>query len=312
MVNQTNSYRQMILQMLRDSTKPLSGQRLSEKLGVSRTAVWKQIKALKELGYDIESGPTGYVISDTMNHLYAWEFDKVKENYKAYALVDSTMDIARNEAAKGADNFTTILAEQQKKGKGRGDKSWVSSKGGLYFTWIIKPQWPLAYYSTYTYCAASAIAQSVEDLCGIPLSTKWPNDLLSGDKKVAGILSEMETHGDSIKWLNLGIGINVNNNTELARSQSLKELTGSEIDRRELLETVEKTMKDLLKEKNPYEIHRFWESKSSTINQRVSLRNAFGENISGRALTIDSAGSLVVETGNKTKKQALFGDLYIQ
>lgn len=298
--------------MLRNSDKPLSGERISEKLNVSRVAVWKQIKTLKDLGYHISSSSSGYTLDENTDHLYSWEFEGGKEHYQAFRELDSTMDLAREYAREGCTDFTTVVAESQKKGRGRGSHQWISPEGGLYFTWVIKAGLPLAYHYIYTFGAAAALVQSVRALTGIELSTKWPNDVYRGDKKVAGFLTEMETSGDSLKWLNLGIGINVNNEETSPIGISLKEINGSVLDRRDLLTQFEKTYRSLLRENNPEEIRKLWCRKSLTLGKKVALKTADKRLLEGTAKTIDSSGSLIIENKNNKTQQALFGDLYVK
>lgn len=312
MVNETDQNKKTIISMLKNSKTPVSGEIISEKLKVSRVAIWKQIKALKELGYDISSSPKGYSLDSHRDHLYSWEFDKGMEHYKAYRQLDSTMEPARKLASEGCPDFTTVVAETQNKGRGRGTRQWISDEGGLYFTWVIRPELPLAYHYIYTLGAAAALVETIRELSGIELRTKWPNDLYGGDKKVAGFLTEMETSGDTVKWLNLGIGINVNNEAGLSAGTSLREIGGTELDRKELLIRFEASFRKMLKESSPEKIRNQWMKSSRTIGKRIQLLTADKRRISGTAQSIDPSGSLVVLNRNNKTQQALFGDLYIK
>lgn len=312
MVNDQNFKRQTILSMLRNADKPLSGQLLAENLDVSRVAVWKQINSLKELGYDIVSTPNGYILEKDSDHLYSWEFSEERENYHSYKVLNSTMEQAALQAEQGCPSFTTIVAETQTGGKGRGDRTWISSDGGLYFTWVIRAELPLAYHYIYTLAAAIAITQTAGELYNIELETKWPNDVFRQGKKVAGILAEMKCSGDSLTWLNLGIGINVNNDPSLKSGISLSEIAGRSLDRKEILTTLESSFKNILSEYSPEEIRNIWSRQSCTIGKTVTLKPAKGPLIEGNALNLDAAGALVVETDKGIKQQALFGDHYIK
>jgi len=309
MVNEKSSSRKIILSMLKNSSAPVSGEVISQHIGVSRVAVWKQIKNLQELGYPIESSPAGYTLENGIDHLYPWEFDGGKENYKAYRELDSTMNKARELALKGCSDFTTVLAEKQNRGRGRGSKTWDSREGGLYFTWILQPDLPLAYHYIYTIGAAAVLSRTIRELTGLETWTKWPNDLLSSKGKIAGFLTEMECSGDRISWLNIGVGINANNEADQRGRSSLKELSGSTIDRKSLLNLFEQNFRQLLRSENPQTIRRLWERESSTIGKNVLLQSRYEGTFSGRAAALSPAGSLIIRNRDK-ETQAPFGDTY--
>ncbi len=121
-----------ILQQLRKSKGIVSGEILSNRLGISRVAVWKHIQKLLESGYQIESGPKGYQLIASPDTPFAWEFPAREPNYHYYQEVSSTMDIARDIARKGCPDFTLVVAEKQVNGRGRMDRRWESPAGGLY------------------------------------------------------------------------------------------------------------------------------------------------------------------------------------
>ncbi|MBN2655814.1 MAG: biotin--[acetyl-CoA-carboxylase] ligase [Spirochaetales bacterium] len=309
MVNKTDFTRKTILTMLRNSSEPLSGEKISGKIGISRVAVWKQIQTLIGLGYEISSSSAGYSLKESGDHLYSWEFDREKPNYEAFRELDSTMRKARELALKGCPDFTTIVAEKQSNGRGRGSKSWDSSEGGLYFTWIIRPDLPLAFHYIYTIGATAVLSRTIADLYGVETSSKWPNDLVSPAGKVAGILTEMECSGEKINWLSLGIGINVNNRqTEIDRT-SLRDMLGSRIDRKSLLTRFEQDFRKTLRHEAPQSIRSMWESHSSTIGSSVRLHSEREGLLQGIAMGITSSGALRLKNGSR-EQTALFGDIY--
>ncbi|MDA3809794.1 MAG: biotin--[acetyl-CoA-carboxylase] ligase [Spirochaetaceae bacterium] len=312
MVNNKNSTKVKILSMLRNSPDFVSGQKMSDHLGISRVAVWKHIKSLQELGYRINGSSTGYTLIDDKDLLYSWEFHKNRENYQTFSELISTMNTARDEVEKGCDSFTTIIAEKQSAGRGRGNHIWQSNEGGLYFTTIIKPELPLAYHYLYILAAAVAIREAVEELYRIPAKSKWPNDILFEEKKLAGVLAEFQASGDRIKWLNLGVGINVNNINNIENSCSIKEIIGSKQDRRILLTTFEDKYKKILSDSGPVEILNRWKKNNYTLNKKIQLKSITGKLFKGIAEDIDSSGSLMIKDNNKNITKALFGDLFIQ
>lgn len=299
--------------MMRDSRGPVSGEQMSTSLSISRVAVWKHIKSLQELGYSIEGTPSGYILYDTGDHLYSWEFDSPRKNYHTYRELNSTMDMARRKAEENCDNFTTVIAETQNEGRGRGNRKWESDEGGLYFTTVLRPQLPSAYHYIYTLAATTVICETVRELCSVDLQTKWPNDVLAGNnRKISGVLTEIHMTGDSISWLNLGVGINVNNNPGLEKSSSLKDLCGRPVSRRDILTLFENKYRKLLDSINPADVRSRWAGNSCTINKKIELHTGSGRILKGTAEGIDESGSLLIRDNSNKVKQALFGDLYIQ
>jgi BirA family biotin operon repressor/biotin-[acetyl-CoA-carboxylase] ligase len=312
MVNKANNTKKKILTMLRENMSHQSGEYMSEKLGISRVAVWKHIKTLQEMGYAITGSASGYIFNDEKDYLYPWEFEKERDNYIIFKHLDSTMETAREKAEKGCPPFTTIIAGTQSAGKGSADRKWVSDEGGLYFTIILKPDLPSAYHHIYTLAAAAALRESVESLYSIRSSTKWPNDLLYNDKKIAGILTEGLIKGNRFNWLNVGIGINVNNHPGLENSSTIKNISGKSHDRKKLLTTFEDSYRKIIKENSPDEIIRLWKKNNHTLGKNVSLRSVSGRVLKGLAKDIDASGSLLISDREKNIQQALFGDVYQQ
>ena len=298
--------------MLRNTSGAVSGQKIADKLMVSRVAVWKQIKSLQELGYHIEGTPSGYYLNEQMDHLFSWEFEKEKENYHIYRELNSTMEIAREKAEENCDGFTTIVAEKQSSGKGRGNRTWLSNEGGLYFTMILRPELPSAYHYVYTLGATAVLSEIINRDFNIPVSAKWPNDILYKDLKICGILNEMHISGDSIKWLNLGVGINVNNPPPLESGTSFKAISGLDYDRKNLLFTFEEQYKKLLRENLPEQIRQKWKTGNYTINRKIHLKTSSGQSFSGIAEDIDATGALLIKDKQNKIKQALFGDIYLK
>ncbi len=312
MVNKSSGTKKIILSMLRNSDSSVSGEQMSEKLGISRVAIWKHIKTLKELGYKIVGSSTGYILQPDNDFLYSWEFDTNADLYMTYKELSSTMEKAKEEAEKKCSPFKTIIAETQSAGKGQADRNWQSDKGGLYFTTILRPQLPSAYTYLYTFAATAVLSEVIRSLYNLEAEAKWPNDLLINGKKIAGVLTENHSKGTKINWLNLGIGINANNNPQLSNAESLKNLCGRKIDRKELLTTFEKRYKATIETSTPDEICNLWKRNNQTINSRLDLKSGTGECFKGIAIDIDRTGSLLIMQSNNKVKQALFGDLYIK
>lgn len=241
--------KEKILELLRERHSYVSGQELCEHFGVSRTAVWKHIQALKKEGYIIDSvSNRGYrlleepdlVTPDRVSPLLDTEW--AARNIVFYEKTDSTNIRAKALGDEGAAHGTLVIAEQQSSGRGRRGKSWVSPPGeSIYMSLLLKPDIIIGNASMLTLVAAMAIAKAVERLPGeaVACGIKWPNDIIVGGKKICGILTEMSTEADYINSIVIGMGINVNASffaPEVAQvATSLKLETGSTYVRAKLI-----------------------------------------------------------------------------
>lgn len=205
--------RQMILKVLYQSEgEPVSGVKISESAGISRVAVWKHIKALKQAGVDIKARPTGYELQDAGNLLYPFCFPKhLQHKIFHFPELGSTMDQARKMARQGVRHAGCVIAEVQTASRGRLNRPWSSARGGLWFTLILKPDLPPPLAWTINFAASACMSEVLAGLFDLDVRVKWPNDLLLKGRKLAGMLAEMETRADMVNLLFLGIGLNVNN-----------------------------------------------------------------------------------------------------
>ena len=205
--------KQKILNILSASTKDIvSGVYISSLLGISRVAVWKHLKKLKQEGYDIKSSPMGYQLNNSNDLLFPFCFKKRRTMIHYFPRVSSTMDIAKKMAKNNkTPNLTVVIAEKQTRGRGRLKRIWNSSMGGLWFSIILRPNLPPPFSFKVNFAASISLVRTLNKLFKINATVKWPNDILVNEKKLAGLLSEMETKGDMISFVNIGIGLNVNN-----------------------------------------------------------------------------------------------------
>lgn len=210
--------KESILKALRETDGYISGQELSQKLGVSRTAVWKTIHQLTDEGYQIEAvNRKGYRLIDEPDVLTKTEIESrlkpgcVGSRVIYYDRLASTNDEARLLAEQGAPHGTLVVAEEQTGGKGRKRRPWSSPPGiGIWMSFILRPQIEPDHASRMTLLAAMAVYDAVREL-NIPCQIKWPNDIVIDGKKVCGILTEMSATQDSINYVVVGIGLNVHN-----------------------------------------------------------------------------------------------------
>lgn len=209
----------------------------------------------------------------------------------------STMDVARAEAEAGAREGTLVLAEEQTAGRGRFQRTWVSPAGkNLYFTLILRPE--AQRLRSLSIGAALAICQAVEEIAGLEPRIKWPNDVRVGERKLAGILIEGETSGQTPRYALVGIGVNVNYDVEEAQeiaaiATSLKRELGREMDRELLLAAVLNRFERLYHEATG-SVLEAWRARLETLGRRVRVALG-GETYEGLATGVDGSGNLLLE-----------------
>lgn len=289
----------------------MSGEELSADLGISRVSVWKHIRSLQESGYNIVAGPKGYRIENSPDALFPWEFPERESSIHYFSEVSSTMDIARNMARKGCPHFTVVIAGRQNKGRGRLNRIWISSEGGLYFTLVLRPEIPAVLASRITFLASVVLVQILRKLYDIDAKVKWPNDILVGGKKLCGMLSEMEAEADMVSFINIGIGVNVNNDPSLEESgaTSLKILKGKEFLRKELLSVFLDKLEMQLNTESLDNIIPQWKLYTMTLNQPVKIVTT-SDTHEGIAVDIDENGSLILKLKDGTLQKILCGDCF--
>ncbi len=302
----------VLIQLARTDDEFVSGVEMSNTLGISRVAVWKHIKTLITEGYDIESSPRGYGLK-TGRDLVRFSLERTAENILFFPSIDSTMDRARHLARQGAPHFTVVIAEQQTRGRGRLNRTWLSQKGGLWFTIILRPDLPPQLSFKVNFAASLCLAKTLNPLFGISAKVKWPNDILVNNQKLVGLLSEMETQGDMISFVNVGIGINVNNRpeTEQPGAVSISTLAGQTVSRIEILsaflDRFQRTLDNILEQN----IIALWKEQTATIGRRVRIET-LNDQFQGLALDVDDSGALILMNPDQTTRRVIYGDCFHQ
>lgn len=158
------------------------------------------------------------------------------------------MDRAKEHALEGCPDFTIVVAEKQEKGRGRLNRDWKSQTGGLYFSIVLRPELPPAMMHQVSFTASVCLVEVLRDHYQINATIKWPNDILVGDRKICGMLCEMEVEADMVKYLNIGMGININHLPKIkdVKTASIKQLTGQKVSRKAFL-------KQFIKFSKPYQ-----------------------------------------------------------
>ena len=301
--------RAKILTALRERGNYISGQTLSQELGVSRVSIWKHIHSLREDGYVIEASARGYRLISAPDLLFPCEFSEWEQQVHYLVETSSTMNVAKELVKGGVKDKAIVIAESQTCGRGRLGREWLSPEGGIYATLILKPKMIPIYAPRITLMASIAVAKVIRSRYGLKADLKWPNDVLIEGKKVCGVLAEMEAETDVINFVNLGIGINANTSVSQyeKRATSLKEELGKKVSRKEFLNSVLKeinaqqillTRGDLLEE---------WKNLSVTLGRDVRIMT-LGKEIVGRAIGIDTNGALILRSEDGSLNSATAGD----
>jgi len=301
-----------ILKTLRTQDTIISGEELCAVLGVSRVSIWKHIHKLQELGYQILSTPKGYQLISSPDILFPWEFVDQGWNILYFPEVSSTMDVARDQAKKHCPDFTIVIAGRQTKGRGRLNRRWLSDNGGLYFTMVLRPPIPLQLSFKVSFLASLTLAKVIRKMLQIDAMVKWPNDILVDERKVSGMLVELEADADRVFFIALGMGINVNNDPSEAEpgASSLKKIVGRQVSRKNLLALFLKEFRYWMKKADFDHVISEWKKHTVTLGRHVRIVTQQAES-EGLAVDVDKNGALVLEMANGERKKIIYGDCFL-
>ena len=299
--------KEKILEILREKGY-VSGEKIAKELGVSRSAIWKHINNLREQGYNIESRKCrGYRLISHPDYPSREEILSrirtkiIGREYYYYPILDSTNTYAKRLVKKETLEGTIIVAEEQKYGRGRKSRNWFSPPGGLWFSIILYPRVPPDYSMIITMGFSVAISEVIKELLKIKSRVKWPNDLLIDNKKVCGILTEIDAELDEIHHLIVGVGLNVNNIIDDSikdTATSLKLEYGQPISRillfQRIIEKLDYYYQKIIKGDYGF-IREKWFEYSDILGKNIKV---FLEDktISGIVLDVDIKGRLHIET----------------
>lgn len=306
----------------------LSGESLCRQLGITRSAVWKHIRSLRDAGYLIDSVTNrGYKLSKIPNIPYPAEIKPylttkdIGQTIQYLSRTDSTNKTARQHAEDGAPHGTVIIADQQMKGRGRLQRNWFSPGGtNLYLSVVLRPQLPPMAAPSFSLLTGLAVKQAIQKFIKTrPVMIKWPNDILINSRKAAGILADINAEHDCINHLIVGIGLNVNMTMTSAppdireTATSLKTEAGEEISRPVLTAVILNCLEKLY---NPWlnkGLEPFLDelqTSSFLINKQVNVRNLHST-VQGTVTGITAAGELILRTDNGEVKNIAAGDATI-
>ena len=307
----------------------ISGAELSQKLGISRAAIWARVEALRELGYDIEASPhQGYRLLSAPDVLHAddlaWRLDenrRIGRDIRVFEQTTSTNDVIEKLARDGAKEGAVVFAESQTQGRGRLGRTWTSpARKGLWFSLLLRPPLSPQAATQLTVAAAVALRNAIEAQTRLKSEIKWPNDILISGKKVSGILTELSAELDRIKYVLVGIGVNVNLNAndfsnELrAQATSLKIECGKPVVRVELAAAILRELDHQYGRVLGGEFEAIaddWEKHCATLGQRLLI--VVGDRrISGRAEALGDDGALLLRTEHGHLERIVGGDVLVE
>ncbi|MBM3246257.1 MAG: biotin--[acetyl-CoA-carboxylase] ligase [Candidatus Omnitrophica bacterium] len=310
-----------ILDFLKRKPDYVSGDQVSHRLGISRQALWKHIQELKDTGYDIVAVPhLGYRLLSCPDRLLPGEISQhlntrfMGRKIYYFDQVSSTMDMAMGLGLKCAPEGTLVLAEGQAKGRGRLGRAWFSPKyKGLYFSVILRPKILPSQASILTLFSAVSICEAIKEAVGEDAQIKWPNDILIHHRKLGGILTELNAEMDEVRFVVVGIGLNVNNDkkTLCSGAVSLKEKKKENINRVELLKEILRKMEAnylVFKAQGGAPILEKWRDYNITLGKRIKVFS-HRRLIEGVAVDIDRDGGLLVRNDSGLTQKVTAGDL---
>lgn len=299
--------------LLQSEAGYISGQALAKNAGISRSAVWKQIRMLRRYGYSIESRHgLGYRLAGRTDLPVPWELTKILDTLFIGKQVvfretlDSTQNLALSLASNPDSHGTVVIAEQQKCGRGRQKHKWLSPRGGIWLSVILKPEIPTSKITLLPFAAALAVCDAIR-AAGLAAGLKWPNDVMISGKKVAGILLDISAEADRVNHAVVGIGINANVDASAISARlegikiaSIKEELGRTVNRLDLakvlLENLERYYLEM-EQRGAVTILQKWRKYSDMLGHKVAVTQN-GRTIQGVAADVNDDGLLLLQTGD--------------
>jgi BirA family biotin operon repressor/biotin-[acetyl-CoA-carboxylase] ligase len=303
----------------------ISGEKISDLLQISRAAVWKQVKVLREEGFKIEAKHSlGYRLLATPDRLVASDIENglncrlIGQKVISFTETDSTNVQARRIAEEGGIEGTVVVADQQNSGRGRLGRRWESPSGvNLYCSILLRPQIPVQQAPQLTFLSAVTVVETLKEVCQLTAEVKWPNDILVNGAKISGLLNEMSAETEQIHFVILGVGINLNmtasqfpDGLNYPATSVLLE-TGNPVDRlvflRAFLQRLDLYYAEFLQE-GFAPIRDRWENLCNLINVQVEV-DLGSHHCCGTVVGLDSDGALRLQLENGKVERILAGDI---
>lgn len=291
----------------------ISGERISENLGITRAAVWKSINAIKNDGGIIDAiSGRGYKLIALPNLLKPEYLNLYLKNYPAdirwFKEINSTNNYLKELSHNKSIQNMIAIAEYQSEGKGRLGRTWTSEpEDSIQISFLLKPDAPTEVANAFNFAGALGICEAIENVCKVDVKIKWPNDIVFKSKKLCGILTEMSTDMNQIEYIVFGAGTNVNQKSfsgELEeKAISLRMITNNEIDRIDLCAAEIKYISDYFKmvaDGKTDEIMDEYRQKSAIIGKHIYLITAT-DKIGGVCEDFGSGGELLLNINGTIK-----------
>lgn len=318
-----------ILHMLKNADQQwLSGEEICRRLDISRTAVWKHVHSLKQDGYQIQSQPRrGYQLVTSPDCLYPWEITpNLATNFIGHRVIHhhqllSTNDEAKRLVREKMPPGTVVVTEEQIGGRGRLGRQWYGAKGRdialsvLLYPTILPTEAP-----RFSMLAAVAVANALQETCGLGVGIKWPNDVLLQGRKVCGILVEMAAEMDRVKYIILGIGLNVNSTAEMWPEEirnsttSLCQQLGEPVNRVELVRSILSHLEKLYlqwSEEGFAPVMAAWRAWCISLQCSARVQTIHGE-YTGWVEGVDDSGALLLRLEDGSVQSFLSGDVSLR
>lgn len=307
----------------------VAGTELSQKLGISRAAIWAHIEELRKLGYEIEAGPhVGYRLLSAPDLLHADDLlaglgstRVIGRDIRVFEETTSTNDVVEKLARDEVREGVVVFAESQTRGRGRMGRKWISpARKGLWFSVLLRPAMRPTMVTQLTIAAATALFRAIQAHTGIAPEIKWPNDILIKGRKTAGILTELSAEPDKVKYVILGVGIDVNLAANEFPADLRKIATSLRIETGHRQNRAELAIKILRELDHDYArvcagqfeaVADEWEEHCSTLGNRVAI--SIGDRtIHGTAESLDTDGALLLRTQHGRLERIIGGDVTIE
>ncbi len=304
----------VLLEMLRKSSSVRCGCRtdaLAEALACDRQAVIRSLEELKGHGYEIDRTRQTWRLVSSPDIPFPFEFPGRQDRIYFFPQTASTMDEARKMAGRGCPDRTVVVAGIQTSGRGRMERVWASDEGGLYFTVVLRPNVRPAEAIKFNFMASLALVEVLREQCRLDARVKWPNDIMVGEGKLSGMLSEMDAVGDTVNFINIGIGVNVNNDPARIepRAVSVRSLTGSGFSRVHILSRFLDRLDSGTSRADLAEIIRQWKQYAGCLQRDVTIVT-HKESFQGFAEDVDEGGALVLRLADGTRRAVCYGDCF--
>ena len=307
----------------------VSGAELSQRLNVSRAAIWARIEELRALGYEIDASPhRGYRLRSVPDVLHADDLLSrlgptrvIGRDIRVFQETSSTNDVVDKLARDGVPEGVVVFAESQTRGRGRLGRKWLSpASRGLWFSVLLRPDLRPQAATQMTIATAVAVARAIQQQTGLLPGIKWPNDILLQGRKTAGILTELSAELDHIKYLVIGIGVDVNVAAHEFPADLRQLATSLRIEAGRLLNRADLAIAILRALDDDYAritggqfeaVANEWAERCTTLGQPVTIHIG-DRRLHGRAEALDQDGALLLRTEHGRLERIIGGDVTME